>query len=156
MGKRKLYLACSTDTCDILNVPNLVKSLSEHVDPREVALAAYMHWEVGRLNMGETEEFNNRLQTWYNVFVSSCARVELIPTESLVRLCVAVAAADIAAGTNIRLTKPTLPIQYNVDRIPDNIHTSSDAWTKFHMDKQIHGYQSKIIEFVNNELSRAP
>ena len=40
----------------------------DHVDVREVALAAYMHWELGRLNMGDTEGYARRLQGWCDTF----------------------------------------------------------------------------------------
>ena len=152
MGQRPFYLSCTIDSRDVLDVPNLVASLGEQVDPREVALASYMYWEVGRLNIGKPEEFTNRLRRWYDMFMISCARVGLVPTESLVRLCIVVAAADISAGTNIRLKGQNLPSQYRVGEVPGTIYISSDPWTKFHMDKQIHRYQQNIIDFVNTEL----
>ena len=82
MGQRPFYLSCTIDSRDVLDVPNLVASLGEQVDPREVALASYMHWEVGRLNIGKPEEFTDRLRRWYDLFMISCARVGLVPTES--------------------------------------------------------------------------
>lgn len=156
MGKRPFYLSCSTHRRDILDIPDLIASLGAQVDPREVALASYMHWEVGRLNIGKPEELTNRLRRWYDMFMISCARVGLVPTESLVRLCIVVAAADISAGTNIRLKGQNLPSQYKVGEVPANIYISSDPWTMFKMDKHIHSYQQQVIDFVNLKLGSIP
>ena len=151
LGQRPFYLSCSTHSQATLDISRLVRSLGgdHHVDVREVALAAYMHWELGRLNIGDTQGYVGRLQDWCDTFWAHCVTVGLAPTEARARLCVAVAAADISAGTNVRIQgDQALPVQYAIQDVPGMVYASSDPWIQFRMGDNVHRYQQDIVRSV--------
>jgi hypothetical protein len=144
------------DFASDMKVPDLVHRLFPTINMKEVALAAYMHWEFGRINMyrydnnksqAQNDEANKKYQaesitSFYKKFDYHLVLVGLsnvIPSERqrLVKLCIAIGCADISGSSNDR-----------VKGIPTSLPTvylSKDPWVAYGMDKKTNDYRNAVL-----------
>ena len=138
LGKRVFNFDCKNPE-DIINFNTVIKMLFPEINMYEVALGAYMHWEFGKLNIGGAL-LEDKLRSYYTIFYDCCKKCGLKPSIRLLKLCIAVACADIAAGTNSRLGSSVCGI------VPkDTIYMGKDPWTMFGMDKKYKLYRDALI-----------
>jgi hypothetical protein len=117
-----------------------------------------MHWEFGKLNF-PGKSLEQKVGIYLNTFQEMCERVGLVPSEKLLRLCMAVACADITAGTNRRL----LP-NVNGIRPANEKFLGKDPWVAFGMvgkyleyrDAVLAAFSPKPVVNVNNNSSPQP
>lgn len=141
LGKIPFYIKCNNCNTDCkIYINNVIEDLFPDINIKEVALAAYMHWEFGKLNIpGKSED--EKIKIYLDTFKDNCIKVELEPNEKLLRLCIAVSCADITAGTNIRL----LPSVNNIEPAPKQF-LGKDPWTLFKMADKYLEYQQKVLD----------
>jgi len=141
LGKILFKLKCRdcNSNCSI-SIKDVLELEFPNVNVSEVACAAYMHWEFGKLNIPGKDNAL-KIKEYYDMFFKSCKRSNLEPSKNLLMLCVAVACADITAGTNIRL----LP---DVDGLEpaDGIYLPKDPWILFGMDKKYLVYRQMVLD----------
>jgi hypothetical protein len=138
LGKKDFIINCKND--HKINIKNLIEKEYPDVKIKDIALAALMHWEFGKLNIpgGNADD---KVQTYLTIFNESCKTIEIEPSEQLLKLCIAVACADIAAGSNKRL----LP---NVGGITpaDEVWLGIDPFVSYGMDKKYLVYRKSILD----------
>ncbi len=149
---------CNTD-CELM-INTLIKNTFKGVSVEEVALAAYMHWEFGKLNF-PGKSLEQKVAIYLNTFQEMCERVGLVPNEKLLRLCMAVACADITAGTNRRLVP-----NVNGIRPANEKFLGKDPWVAFGMVGKYLEYRDAVLSAfspkaavntnVNNNSSPQP
>ena len=103
-----------------------------------------MHWEFGKLNIpGKSEE--EKIRIYLQNFRESCEKCNLVPTTKLLCLCIAVACADITAGTNRRLQPDINGI------VPANEKfIGKDPWVIFGMEGKYLEYREKVLAAFGN------
>lgn len=143
LGKTPFIPTCQQKVFK-LNIKDVIEKTYPDVPVQEVALAAFMHWEFGKLNIPGKSE-SEKLAIYLNNFKESCDKCNLTPNEKLLRLCIAVACADISAGTNRRL-KPSV----NGIEPADEIFIGKDPWVIFGMESKYLEYRTKVLEAFNN------
>jgi len=141
LGLKPFRIKCNGScnaNCEI-NIKTVLEKTFPSININEVALAAEMHWEFGKLNIPGKEE-SEKINTYLSNFKLACQKCGVKPSETLLRLCIAVACADITAGTNRRL----LP---NVNGIiPANEEfIGKDPWVIFGMEAKYLEYQEKVL-----------
>ena len=141
LGKRMFKLNCDekcTSGCEI-NIKEVLESSFPDIPVNKIALAAIMHWEFGKLNIPGKSE-TEKIEIYLSSFKESCEKCHLVPSEELLRLCIAVACADISAGSNRRL-KP------NVNGIvpASEKFIGKDPWVIFGMDTKYLEYRAKVL-----------
>jgi hypothetical protein len=145
LGKIPFRLSCQkcNNNCEV-NIKDSIKEAFPDISIQEVALAAFMHWEFGKLNIpGKSEE--EKIRIYLENFKESCGKCELTPTSDLLRLCIAVACADITAGTNRRLQPDINGI------IPANEKfIGKDPWVIFGMEAKYLEYREKVLAAFGN------
>jgi hypothetical protein len=141
LGKIPFKLKCKqcNTKCE-LNIKELLEKEFPNIPVNQVALAAYMHWEFGKLNIPGKND-TTKVNDYLKMFKDSCAKCGLEPNDYLLRLCIAVAAADITAGSNRRL----LP---NVNGIipAEEKFLGKDPWSLFGMDKKYLTYRQMLLD----------
>jgi len=145
LGSIPFKLSCEqcNHNCEV-NIRDTITEAFPDIPINEVALAAFMHWEFGKLNIpGKSEE--EKIAIYLQNFKESCAKCGLTPSENLLKLCIAVACADITAGTNRRL-------QPNVNGIvPANEKfIGKDPWVIFGMEAKYLEYREKVLAAFTN------
>jgi hypothetical protein len=145
LGSIPFKLSCEqcNHNCEV-NIRDTIIEAFPDIPINEVALAAFMHWEFGKLNIpGKSEE--EKIAIYLQNFKESCAKCGLTPSENLLKLCIAVACADITAGTNRRL-------QPNVNGIvPTNEKfIGKDPWVIFGMEAKYLEYREKVLAAFTN------
>jgi hypothetical protein len=140
LGKTQFIVNCGdcARNCT-LDVRKLIKKTFT-VQVTHVALAAYMHWEFGKMNIPGASEAE-KIAAYLRAFDEACARCGLRPDAGLLRLCIAVACADITAGTNRRL----LPEVDGIAPAPEK-YLGKDPWTLFAMDKKYLFYRALLLD----------
>ena len=141
LGKTPFIVHCSScaGNCTI-DVRRLITKTFKTAQVSHVALAAYMHWEFGKMNIPGAGE-QEKIAAYFRAFDAACARCELAPDAGLLRLCIAVACADITAGTNRRLTPHVAGIVPAAER-----YLGKDPWTLFAMDKKYLIYRTLLLD----------
>lgn len=141
LGKTPFVVDCGhcARNCTI-DVRKLIEKTFKTAPVRHVALAAYMHWEFGKLNIPGASE-HEKIAAYFRAFDEACARCELRPDADLLRLCIAVACADITAGTNRRLG----PDVSGIVPAPEK-YLGKDPWTLFAMDTKYLIYRTLLLE----------
>jgi hypothetical protein len=151
LGKRMFKLDCS-EKCDSnceININHVLKDAFPDININEVALAAEMHWEFGRINIGEYTR--QKILDYLASFEKACKNCNLKSSQKLLRLCIVVACADITAGTNKRL----LPSVNHM--IPSNTkYLGKDPWVAYGMVSKYLRYQADIIELYNSTSNPNP
>lgn len=148
LGTKMFRLTCNNNG-DELNIKTLLETEFPGINIYEIALAAEMHWEFGKLNFpkpSESEKIHNYLSQFYKACIK-CGNLE--PSETLLRLCMAVSCADIAAGTNRRL----LPDINGIIPAKETF-ISTDPWVLFGIDKKYVDYQKAVLKAYHNEVSK--
>jgi hypothetical protein len=150
LGKIPFIVNCDEENKKTINIKNLIEKEYPGVEIKEIALAALMHWEFGKMNIpGGTAD--DKVQTYLTIFNESCKTIEIEPSEPLLKLCIAVACADITAGTNKRL----LP---NVGGItPSNeVFLGKDPFVFFGMDTKYLSYRESLLKAFNDRRTENP
>jgi len=145
LGLKPFRINCEegcTEDCTI-NIKTVLEKTFPDVKTAEVALAAEMHWEFGKLNIPGKEE-SEKIDIYLRNFNLSCQKCNLIPSEPLLRLCMAVACADITAGTNRRLS----PNVNGIVPAPERF-IGKDPWVIFGMESKYLEYQEKVLATYN-------
>lgn len=138
LGLRPFYFNCSS--YDKINFRIIIKTLFPDIDIQAVALSAYMHWEFGKLNIGSAS-LEEKMNQYYKTFVFYCEKCKLEPSLALLKLCIAVSCADIAAGTNSRLLPSVCGI------VPSSTkYLGKDPWVAYGMDKKYKYYRDALIQ----------
>lgn len=128
LGKR-LYKKCGISEIEI-DINSILKETFPQCDMKKVALAAYMHWEFGKLNIPGTD-MKTKCKTYLDLYKHYCKTCNLQYKDPyLIKLCIAVACADISGGVNTRVLhvggiKPEKKKYY-----------SKDAWVLYGMEKK--------------------
>jgi hypothetical protein len=148
LGNRMFRINCNKINCGAdceINIRTLLENEFPDINIKEVALAAEMHWEFGKLNIpGKTEQ--EKIAIYLDNFKKSCVKCDLIPTEALLRLCMAVACADITAGSNVRL----LPSVNGIVPAKEKF-IGKDPWIIFGMESKYLDYRNKVLDAYNSE-----
>lgn len=142
LGKIPFIVNCTTK--ETINIKELLLKIYPDLNIEKIALAALMHWEFGKLNIKNDYEEETKINNYLDMFFNSCQTLELDPNDELLKLCIAVACADITAGTNKRL----LP---SVDGIiPEKeVFLGKDPFVLFGMDKKYIDYRQRLIDAFN-------
>jgi CRISPR/Cas system-associated endonuclease Cas3-HD len=153
MGKRPFFLTCieNREDREQLDVTRLIGSVCDKCKVSEVALVAYMHWAFGKLNMIDDIPPEKKMQEYYELFVAACAETDSVPSLDLVKLCIAVSAADIAAGTDVRV-RDMADHQYEIYASPSPVYLSRDPWVQFGMDRRVYLLRHNLITFMGAKL----
>lgn len=145
LGTIPFRLSCGqcNNNCEV-NIKDVIAQAFPDVSIQEVALAAFMHWEFGKLNIpGKSEE--EKIRIYLQNFRESCEKCNLVPTTKLLCLCIAVACADITAGTNRRLQPDINGI------VPANEKfIGKDPWVIFGMEGKYLEYREKVLAAFEN------
>ena len=88
------------------------------------------------------------IQEYYIDFVQNCRACGVTPTVALVRMCIAISCADVAAGTNKRLTGES-DTEYGIDTVPEMVYQGKDPWVAFGLNKTY----LKIAEHLTNYIA---
>lgn len=137
LGKRPFIVNCSNNEKIYIN--KVIGYEFPRININEIALAALMHWEFGKLNMiGDNE---TKIKNYLDTFFDSCKIIQITPSIKLLKLCIAVACADITAGTNKRLVP-------SVDSIipADEVFLGKDPFVFFGMDKKYLSYRENLLK----------
>jgi len=145
LGKIPFIVDCSKNESIYIN--KLIAKEYPTLNINEIALAALMHWEFGKLNMGGDMEI--KIKKYLDTFFESCTIININPSEKLLRLCIAVACADITAGRNIRLVP-------SVDGIKpaDEVFLGKDPFVLFGMDKKYLSYRESLLKAFSNKSNK--
>ena len=127
-----------------INIKDIIEKTYPDISINEVALAAYMHWEFGKLNITGKPD-SEKVEIYLKNFKESCEKCNLTPNETLLRLCIAVACADISAGTNRRL-KPSI----NRIEPAEEVFIGKDPWIMFGMDANYLKYRQMVLDLYNS------
>jgi len=140
LGNIPFRLSCENCTVDCsVNIKDVIKETFPDLSIEEIALAAVMHWEFGKLNIpGKSEE--EKISIYLNNFKEMCSKCGLNPSEKLLRLCIVVACADITAGTNRRLLPDVNGIQPAIEKF-----VGKDPWVIFGMENKYLEYREKVL-----------
>jgi len=140
LGKR-LYKKCGTSGIEI-DIHSILQKAFPHCDMKKVALAAYMHWEFGKLNIPGTD-IKSKCKVYLDLYKKYCKTCELDYKDPyLIKLCIAVACADISGGVNTRLLPSVKDIKPK-----DKKYYSKDAWV-------LYGMENKYLELRNILLTQ--
>ena len=144
LGKHKFKLTCDNcnnkDKCN-LNISKLIKELDSSVNICHVALAAYMHWEFGKINTFTDESsYLQMIINYIKTFMDYCEQLNLHPEEKLLKLCIVVSCADISSGRNIRVSYLN-PM--------DEVYLGKDPWVMYGMDKRYCTYRNDVLNIFN-------
>lgn len=119
----------------------MINQYFPEVDIPSVALAAYMHWEFGKINISRPgQSYQDRINFYIDRFISFCHICQLTPNLFLLKLCIVVACADITAGTNVRL----LPSVNKIKPCSRN-YLGKDPWVLFGMDQKYLEYRKDVL-----------
>jgi hypothetical protein len=147
LGKIDFIVNCTTN--QTINIKEILLNVYPKLNIKKIALAALMHWEFGKLNMGGDSD--TKIKNYLDNFFNSCKTVGITPTDELLKLCIAVACADITAGTNKRL----LPSVEGI--IPSKeVFLGKDPFVLFGMDKKYLGYRKSILDAFENRTRNSP
>jgi len=146
LGKIDFIVNCTTK--QTINIKELLLKIYPNLNIEKIALAALMHWEFGKLNIKNEYSEKIKIKNYLDMFFNSCQTLGLNPNDKLLKLCIAVACADITAGTNKRL----LP---SVDGIiPEKeVFLGKDPFVLFGMDKKYIDYRQSLIDAFNIRVS---
>jgi hypothetical protein len=145
LGHRLFQFECNCFDCQ-LNFKTLLNILFPNVNVKEVALGAYMHWEFGKLNYTGIS-LEEKLKKYYKSFNEYCQKCGLKPSLRLLKLCIAVSCADIAAGTDARLLPNVCGI------VPtSSSYLGKDWWVSLGMDKKYKEYRDILIASFSGSL----
>jgi hypothetical protein len=136
-GSRPFYTQCEPPSAPI-DIQSVLKELGVYTprDRAAVVLCGMLHWEFGKINFRGSTPVAQRVADYLQSFYTACQKTGLQPTETLLRTCIAVSCADIAAGSPRRLTCATAPPVYT---------NGNDPWVAFGMDKAAPFYLSAVI-----------
>jgi hypothetical protein len=138
LNGKPLYNICRNGTViNNYNIKKYIKQIYPHVNINEIALAAYMHWEFGRINI-PGKEIGEKIKTYLQTFRKYCSKCNLRPSKPLLKLCIIVSCADISAGSSTRLT--------NVLNVPEQNYISTDPWVAYGMDKNYLIYRKLVLD----------
>lgn len=146
LGNKMFRLRCDKNNCVgcELNIKSVLENEFPDINIKEIALAAEMHWEFGKLNIPGKSE-SEKIDIYLTNFKHACEKCGLVPTEMLLRLCMAVACADITAGTNRRL----LPSINGIEPAKEKF-IGKDPWVIFGMESKYLDYQDKVLNAYLN------
>lgn len=158
LGKKKFNKCKAEGQKDgEIDVQKIILALLPEVDIKEVALAAYMHWEFGKVNyqyrnnanISEDENKNAKIEfdkkkipnylDTFNKYLTSVG-LDKSPADKkkkLLRLCLAVAAADVSAGSNKR-------VKHNSLALP-TVYISKDPFESYGFIKVFNDLANKVI-----------
>ncbi len=137
-GKTNFHKCNGNVKGEIIDLKSLLTEVFPGIDQRKLALAAYMHWEFGRINKYFTEpELETATNNYLTKFNESCAKVGLTPDISLLRLCIAVSCADIAGSSNSRVSQ--------IAGVLPQIYKARDIWVFKKMDVNYEGHINRVI-----------
>jgi hypothetical protein len=143
LGKIKYIIDCKTK--ESISIKDLISNLYPSININEVALAAFMHWEFGKLNIGNADILNERIDVYIQTFKKYCEECNLKPSLKLLKLCIIVSCADISAGTNERIK--------NEPYVSKRKYVSSDPWSAYGMDKKYLIYRKDVLNQFNKSNS---
>ena len=131
-----------------INIRKVISDNFPHISVELVALASYMHWELGKINIRNEFSEEEKYTTYLQKFREGCNYCSITPSVYALRVCLLVAAADIASGSNKRLPKtikgrPILKENY----------IGFDPWVVYGMDLNYKKYISDVIERFTNPRS---
>ena len=130
-------------------------------DLNTLALAAFMHWEFGRLNIEKREWGQITNEEYVTTFKAECARCNLAPTTELLQMCIIVSCTDISAGTNVRL-KEQRKVLVNAFggakrfQIGEEAYLSKNMWVLKEMDKNYERLRKALIKHWQNSGKPVP
>ena len=140
---------------------NLIKLISNfpNVNIVDIALSAYMHWEFGRINIPldkhivfytEEEKLEYKYSRYFSTFMDYVNKLNISPIKSnllyLLKLCIIVSCADIAAGSNVRLKLDFSNI------VRPQKYPSNDPWVRFNMQNNYISYREGLIKYFEKHL----
>jgi hypothetical protein len=128
-----------------ISIKTVIEKTYPDISIKEVALAAFMHWEFGKLNIPGKPE-SEKISIYLKNFKESCDKCNLTPNDTLLRLCIAVACADISAGTNRRLNPSINGI------VPaEEVFIGKDPWIMYGMDVNYLKYRQQVLDVYNSK-----
>lgn len=151
MGRAKYVINCQTRETFDLN--RYIITQFPNIDVRRIGVAVYAHSDLGPVNMPPYDmgSMVEKYIAYLNKFYDHCEKCGIEPSESLLRLCLAVQAADIRGTTNRHLRSDP--------RRNDDLHGSyeshvpKDPWLAYEMDKRVLWYHQAILITYRESLS---
>lgn len=144
LGRTTYLINCQNG--EELSIPDLIEKNFD-VDLKEVALAAYMHWELGRINIVNEIPLEKKYKIYLQRFKKYCKLCNLDMTERRLRLCLAVGAADVSSATNFRVRN----LKYKAMKMK---FLSKDPWSFFKFNRKFNKYMTDIIDKFKIELKQ--
>lgn len=139
LGKTTYVINCQNGK--ELSIPDVIEN-KFNVDLRKVALAAYMHWEFGKINIVNDIPLEKKIRYYLKQFRKFCKVCRLKPNNELLRLCIAVGAADVSSGSNYRVKKSKIkPLKM--------VFVSKDPWVYFKFNRKFNYYRNLLIDAFN-------
>ena len=138
----KIELQKCDGTGKKINIKEFFTTNFNHYDIKHIALTAYMHWEFGKLNIGDDEYLSFRVFGYLHTFFQTCLKLELDPTEYLLKLCIAVACADITASTNSRFTNHNFGDNITIAK---QKYESFNPWEYYKMNERYNDYRNHVL-----------
>jgi len=154
LRKRKFMAApCKGHT---LNIPKIIKSIDPKIDIREVGFCSYMHWEFGKINAGWSKTSfalpvpKPLISDYYKKVKEFIPMVgdRLKPSKELIKLCIAVACADVAGSRNIRLKADHPHI------LPENRNKTQDPWIDYKLEANYKEIRNAVLNNYDDEMKR--
>jgi len=138
MGTSKFYTCNGDKKGAEINVKTAIAEAFPKVETKELALAAYMHWEFGEINRAKTPaEVDTNVTAYVKKFKDACTKVGLTASKKLLKLCMAVSCADIAGSTNVRISR--------MEGVLPPVYFAKDGWVMFGMDGKHQAYIDKVL-----------
>ena len=134
MGYRKYIIDCKTKRK--VSIPKLIQQYFPNIDNKRLAVAAYMHYEFGLLGLHNDLKYD--VKEYVDKFEEVVRACKVRRSLSLLKLCIAVSAADIAGGGNAHLDQKVR------DRVPE-VYESTQPWKRYGMDGKVKRNRSMII-----------
>ena len=128
------------------NIRKLINLYFPNVNIKDIALAAYMHWEFGR-NISLEQTYYKYVKKFIKYSLRVGYTLNQIPSLlPQLKLCIITSCADIASGTNIRLL--------NYDIVAEQKYPNNDIWIKYHINKKYINNRKELINYFleNNNL----
>lgn len=130
-GERPYILDC--DTGETVDVGEMVRSFDPNISTRRLAVVAYMHYDFGLVGIELDEE------SYVQKFFRACKKYKVRPSLGLLKLVIAISAADIAGASNRHLNamvRRRVPMLYN----------SFEPWTRYKIDVKGKELRCRVLE----------
>jgi hypothetical protein len=110
-----------------------------------VALTSYLHWDFGKINIGNKEDEQKRITKYVNDFISQCEEIDLKPNKEYLSLCILINCVDTLASSK--------PVFTDIKPL-DEKYLGKNPWTLFKMNINYEKYYDGVLETFDKVASK--